>query len=204
MSNITVTTENTNIEEVIKVVEMAAADGGLDHKSTLRLTLLAEELAGILRGIAGDVSADFKVERKDNKYELTLSSDVEMNKPMREQFISASTTGKNSITKGFMGKIKEMIAVALLPDEYGYSLLSGLSLGLMTMSSPSGMSADMSPESLKWSMAQYREALKQKSEDQDVYVTWDELEKSIVGSLADDVRVSVEGSNVRIVIEKSF
>ena len=45
MGNITVTTENTNIEEVIKVVEMAAADGGLDHKSTLRLTLLAEELA---------------------------------------------------------------------------------------------------------------------------------------------------------------
>ena len=36
------------------------------------------------------------------------------------------------------------------------------------------------------------------------YNTWDELEKSIIANLADDVRVSVSGNNVELIIEKAI
>ena len=205
-AKVILTTEDPNLNEVLSITEAIGTEGQLDHKQNLRLRLLAEELVGMLRGIAGDVSAVYKLERLGKKYLLSLTSDVTMTRSMREQLIFASKTGKNSVALGFMGKIKEMIAVALLPDDEDISPIEGLSLGLMGMSSPGGaVETGALPNVSQWSMDSYKEALNSESiSKEESREAWDELERSITASIADDVRVSVTGSHVEIVIEKDF
>jgi hypothetical protein len=50
----------------------------------------------------------------------------------------------------------------------------------------------------QWTLNRYRDAERNNSEP------WDELEKSIIANLADDVVVSVKGNNVEIAIIKKF
>ena len=54
-------------------------------------------------------------------------------------------------------------------------------------------------------MEAYKEALeKRKETEEEAKEAWDELEKSIVANLADEVKVAVRGDNVELVIDKSF
>ena len=54
-------------------------------------------------------------------------------------------------------------------------------------------------------MQQYRNYLEQEKDDgEDVDALLDELEKSIVANIADDVRVSVRENNIEMVIRKNF
>ena len=56
-----------------------------------------------------------------------------------------------------------------------------------------------------WSLERYRAAMeKEKEQSPVVKEAWDELEKSIVASIADDVRVSVSGKKVELIIEKQL
>ncbi|MBE6103000.1 MAG: hypothetical protein E7200_13100 [Selenomonas ruminantium] len=58
-----------------------------------------------------------------------------------------------------------------------------------------------------WSLQQYRkdmEELKQEEADSDLTERLEELERSIVANIADDVQVSVEGDNIEMVIRKNF
>ena len=49
-----------------------------------------------------------------------------------------------------------------------------------------------------WTLSRYKDAQRDNEEP------WDELEKSIIANLADDVTVAVKGNNVEIVITKDF
>ena len=49
-----------------------------------------------------------------------------------------------------------------------------------------------------WTLSRYKDSQKNSEEP------WDELEKSIIANLADDVIVSVKGNKVEIVIVKTF
>ncbi len=203
---IRVSSLGSGIEEALAATEKLGAEGGLNEKQALHLRLLAEELFGMLRSIAGNVEAVFQLDREDQKYTFHLTSDVDMTKEMREQLISISSEGKNESTKGFMGKIREMIAVALLPDEKGTSYLSDLSLGLMSLASNSSPSAQQaSADVFRWSMQKYKDSLESEAAGSgEANAAWDELEKSIVASIADEVSVCVSGSNVVICIFKAF
>jgi hypothetical protein len=118
-----------------------------------------------------------------------------MNKEVRELLLSTATSGKNSAAKGFMGKLREMIASVMIPSAQGPSVLSGLSLGMMSSGSPVGENAGMS--SYIWSLNNYKEKIEESEEAED-------LERSIVASLADEVLVSIVGSKVQIDIIKAF
>ena len=184
------------------MTEKLGSENALERKQVLHLRLLAEELFGTLRSIAGEVEGEYWIEREGKSYTLHLRSDVELTRETREALIAVSSSGGNAAVKGFTGKIREMIAVALLPKDSGVSLLSGLSLGLMSMAGPS---AQGSSDSLRWSMKQYKTAVDSKrSGSADAEETWDELEKSIVASIADEVSVCVKGSDVEISIYNSF
>ena len=52
--------------------------------------------------------------------------------------------------------------------------------------------------STSWSLNKYKDAQKEKEEP------WDEIEKSIIANIADNVKVSVKGKVVEIVITKDF
>ena len=52
-----------------------------------------------------------------------------------------------------------------------------------------------------WSLKQYQNCVKEDASEKD---KWDELEKSILVKLADDVIVGVRGKTVDIIIKKRF
>ena len=51
-----------------------------------------------------------------------------------------------------------------------------------------------------WSLEQYRSSLRGQAKGED----WDELEKSVIASVADDVIVGVKGKQADIIIVKRF
>ena len=195
---ITVTSQGIGINDALTMTEQSAKEQGLEKKPMLHLRLLAEELFGMLRSIVGEVEADFWIEAEDKRFELHMNSNMDLTREMRQQLLSASTSGANAAAKGVMGKIRDMIATALLPREAGPSMLS---FGLMAMGSPGGYRAG----NYVWSMKDYKEGVAQKEPgDSEAAAAWDELEKSIVANIADDVIVGIKGSDVSLTVYKSF
>ena len=122
-----------------------------------------------------------------------------LTREMREQLLSVSTSGKNEAAKGFMGKIREMIFTQMLPSS-GIKA-SSFRDGGRTSSSDLYTYNDI----CEWSMNQYKSDVSiRRFGDTDAEEAWDELEKSIVARLADDVKVSMNGISVEITIYKSF
>ena len=203
ISGIKVTTRGEGMEEALAATEKLGLDSGLSHKENLRLRLLAEELIGLLRGISGDVEADYQARQEGKKFVLSLNADVRMTQDMRKQLLAASSSGKNSAARGFMGRLREMVAAVLLPDNGDSDEVSGLALGLMSLGGPARYTAGVN--AYAWSMSKYMSEVRSSREtDEDAADAWDELEKSIVANLADEVSVKIVGSAVEISIAKAF
>ena len=196
---ITVTSEGQGIQEALALTERVGGEAGLDRKSNLRLRLLAEEMFGMLRGIAGGVEASYWLETEGKSFELKMQADVKMTIEMREQFLAASSSGKNEAARGFMGRIRVMIGSFLLSakEALPYAMIN--SAAAMPMGGYAGES------SAAWSMSLYRDEVRRHSgESAEAEEAWDELEKSIVANIADDVKVGVRGNSVELTVCKTF
>lgn len=179
------------------ITEGIGTDYGLDKKQVLQIRLLAEELLGMIRSLAGEVEASYWLENAEKRFDLHLKAEVPLTEDMRKQFLSISSTGENAAAKSFMGKIREMIATAIFATQVSDSeIFSGLSMGLTSMASPTAMGAGSG--TYLWSLDKYKEEAKKDEE------AWDELEKSIVAKLADEVSVKIVGANVEIIVSKEF
>ena len=82
----------------------------------------------------------------------------------------------------------------------------GISLGLINTDNVMGYQSNV--DAYMWSMQQYKESLDELDDPDDAEINtgeaWDELEKSIVAQIADEVKVRVVGSDVEIIIFKDF
>lgn len=195
----------TSFDDCVRAFEATEKQGeesGLSAKQKLRLRLLAEELIGFIRSLTGDVDALYWIDRQGSTFILHLKADdIIMNREVREELLSAATSGKNAAAKGFMGKLRDMVASVMTPSAQVPSVLSGLSLGMMSTSSPVGENAGMS--SYIWSLKNYKEKL-DGNEDPELEEETEDLERSIVANLADEVLVSIVGSKVQVDITKAF
>ena len=194
---ITVTSDGQGIIEALSMTERFGQEQKLEKKPVLHLRLLAEELFGMLRSIAGDVEASYWIDANGKSFELHMQSDVDMNLEMRDKLLSTSSSGKNEAAKSFMGKIRDMIGEMLLStqDQATYPMYN--TTYMYPMDDPFG--------DYIWSMNYYIEELQKKAENSgDASGAWDELEKSIVASIADDIKVKIKGKNVEIILYKAF
>lgn len=194
-----VNSQELGMKDALAMTEGLGMEQELDVKQLRRLRLLAEELFGMLRSISGVLEADYWLEYEGKSFEIHLKSNVELNDDMRKAFLAVSSSGENAAAKGFMGRLKVLIAEALFAngDASDSMLLSGLSMGLMSMASPSVSGRSMS---YVWSLRKYEDEAKKEPESE----AWDELEKSIVANIADDVSVKIVGTNVEIIVNKAF
>ena len=135
-----VTSRGEGMPEALAATEKLGAARGLGRKENLRLRLLAEELFGMVRGIVGDVEARYTVGQEGESFVLRLAFEPELTRETRRQLIAVSTQGGNAAAKGFMGKLRDMIAAALLPGGSG-PLPVSLSMGLMGVAGNSGPAA---------------------------------------------------------------
>jgi hypothetical protein len=192
----------TGIEDcqrALLATEKQGEESGLSVKQNLRLRLLAEELIGMIRNLSGYIDALYWIERQGSTFSLNLKADVIMNKEVREMLIATATSGKNSAAKGFMGKLREMVAGIMIPSAQGPSVLSTLSLGMMN---GSPISEDAGMSSYIWSLKNYKEKIGEN--EADLAEEMEDLERSIVANLADEVIVKIVGSKVEVDIIKAF
>ena len=74
-------------DKAIREVKKVADYEGLEHKESMQLQLLAEEMLGLLKSVAGDVKASFWIEAGQGSFCLYLSTKTEMDMEKREQFL---------------------------------------------------------------------------------------------------------------------
>ncbi|MBQ6807405.1 MAG: hypothetical protein IJO97_08250 [Lachnospiraceae bacterium] len=185
------TGENPDMAGVLKEVELVAAHNKLSSKEAIQLRLLAEEMIGMQRGILGFAKGEFYIENKDKTYQLCLHADINVDTETRERFLNLSANSKNSAYRGFMGKVR-LIADTLLNDSGADDFCQHESYG---GSIYFGQSAEYDKV---WEFSQYKEEVEQDSKE------WDEMEKSIVANLADDVIIGTRKNYIDIVVVKKF
>ena len=207
-SVIKINNENKNMNEILTVAQNSSAYIGLDTKKSLRLRLLAEELVGMLKELSGNYDGEFWIEEEDKKFELITHIYVneEMDNKTKRGFIDISSDKKNAAAKGIMGKIRDVVENMIYAENADFSSANSMADILLAeekqCESTDKTNVDNIVDGLmldnSWSLNQYKK--KQKGNEE----PWDEIEKSIIANLADDVVVSVKGRNIEIVITKDF
>ena len=207
---IKVASDGSGREEALREAEKFAQYVGLSPKEGLRLRLLTEETLGMVSAITEQFDADFWIESTEERCcRLHLTAKTDMNYAKKKELVSVSTSGRNEAAKGFMGKIRELFENAVYSSDAEFErLASDPETGPMLMATMEMYESDLTAgDSLfyLWSLERYRAAMEEEKEQSPVVKeAWDELEKSIVASIADDVRVSVSGKKVELIIEKQL
>ena len=182
---ITVSSRGKQMEKALEQADKVAAYKGLSAKDALHLRLLTEEMMGLMRSITGEKEGTFWIEDQDGEYQLHLKVRAMLTSEEREQLLAVSSSGKNESAKGLMGRLRDFFDWGSDADLSAYS--SPLLL-------PDAFEQSSSPMlDWEWSMSRYERALSSQMEqgDQAVKEAWDELEKSVVSHVADDVKVAI-------------
>ncbi|MBQ7543942.1 MAG: hypothetical protein IJT02_03265 [Synergistaceae bacterium] len=185
--------------EALELTERIAGSIGLTGKEALRLRLLAEEMLNMVQSIAGSFSAEFWIEHEGKDCTLHLSAKSELDYAKRRELLSVSTSGRNTARLGIMEKIRCIFEAGLYGMEEGFALQSEYGPGIAEYGMLS-LDAGMSRAMYAWSMQKYKEDVKAE-EDSDA---WDELEKSIIANIADEVSVGVRRDGVELTVRKNY
>ena len=204
-SVITLTNLGADMEDALHITEQLALFRGLDYRAALQLRLLAEELFSILRNIAGDLTASYWIVVQDTLYELHMRTQMNMTQEIREHLLDISTKRENEAARGFMGRLMDKIFMRYLLTADNLNDNPDLKRADPEdpVSDPEAGSGAEFTEA--WIMSEYRSDIdSRRNQSAEAEKQWDELEKSIVARLADEVKVSMRGVNVEITIIKSF
>ena len=182
-----------DLAAILKESERVAEYNGLTHKQSLQLRLLCEELDGMLPNIIDDFDGELWIEYEEGVCKVNVSVEIpELNTAKKEELIAVSKNKKNAAAVGIVGRIRNAIENFFLSEEAQVSM--GVSSGSMYL-----FNGYMDYAHL-WSLQQYRTTVKKEENTEE----WDELEKSVIASVADDVIVGVKGKKADIVIVKKF
>ena len=104
-------------QNILREVDKTAVYNGLDKKSALRLRLLAEEFIRMLPNLSCMYKGEFWVETEGNAYALHAKYETEgRTRAGDEALLSVSSTGKNAMAAGVVGKIRAFIDRMTLPE----------------------------------------------------------------------------------------
>ena len=175
--------------------ERVAAYNGLTHKQSLKLRLLCEEIDGMLPNIIDDFEGNLWIDFEDGVCKVNVSIKIpEFNATKKDDLIAISKDKKNAAAVGIVGKIRNAIESFFLDGSSASAYVPSASFHSSTSFS------EGVDYSFLWSLEQYRSLLKPEEQKEE----WDELEKSVIASVADDVIVGIKGNQADIVIVKNF
>lgn len=180
--------QNSHIKEILEEAEKVGVYNGLQGKDVLHLRLLTEEVCCMIDSLVQFFEGGFWIENKGSHYSLCLSLNAdEMSKELKDELIAASSTGKNASARGLVGKIRDVVQnYAMWHDD----------------NTVNNYRYVRDQESTSYSSAWYLSDLKEESGEG--HAMWDDLGKSILAKLADDVVVGVRGTKIEVVVKKEF
>ena len=185
-----------DLDAILRESERVAQYNGLNHKQTLQLRLLCEEIDGMLPNIIDSFDGELWIDFEDGVCKVNVSIQIpEFNTEKKEALIGIARNKKNAAAVGIVGKIRNAIENFFLNEEitdafYAAPTLHHFSPGFI----------DGVDYSYLWSLTQYKSAVQNEKQAE----AWDELEKSVLAAAADDVIVGVKGNRAEIVIMKKF
>ena len=188
---IVISSKGKGIDAALEQAEKTADQMGLSPREALHMRLLVEEMMNLVRSIIGQLEGKFWIETEDKAYRLYLQMASLLDGEQRKQLISASTSGKNEAHRGIMGKIRAFFEPMPIEDTPSY--LAGTIV------------RGKANDDLTWSLEAYRERLRNgKDASDEAREEWDELEKSVVSHIADNVTVSIRNYDVEMMIYKKL
>ena len=185
-----------DLAAILNESERVAEYNGFTHKQALQLRLLCEEIDGMLPNIIDAFEGSLWIETEDGVCKVHVAIEIpEFNAEKKEDLIGVAKNKKNAAAVGIVGKIRDAVENFLLTEDSTMALAASAS-GLH----PATGYYDGIDYSYLWSLEQYRNSVNKEEEEE----AWDELEKSVIASVADDVIVGVKGKQATIVIVKKF
>ena len=185
-----------DLEAILKESERVAEYNGLDHKQSLQLRLLCEEIDGMLPNIIDDFDGELWIDFEDGVCKVNLSVKItDFNAEKKEELIGIAKNKKNSAAVGIVGKIRDSIENFFLDE----TKMQALAFSTGTLGAEGGYYGGLD-YTYFWRLEEYRSTVKKEEQAE----AWDELEKSVIASVADDVIVGVKGKQANIIIVKKF
>ncbi len=163
---------------------------GLSPKDSGCLRLLTEEMFSMCRELLDADVLDFEVKHDEGRYILRTATKTRVKEEAREQFLSISSSGKNTANqgiKGILGAVLEMLSFEGAPEFYSSTWTYG-------MYTPDG------GYSCIWALSRYMESAPKEK----VKSEWDGMEKSIIANFADDVSIGVRSGKLEMTVTKTF
>ena len=180
---------------ILKESERVAEYNGLTHKQALQLRLICEELDGMLPNIVDDFSGDVWIEYEEGTCKVIASIRIpDITVAKKEDLIDVAKNKKNASAVGIVGKIRDAVENFFIMD----SAMSNFDTYTGSFRLSTGYSEGVDYNYL-WSLATYRDTVTVEETE-----AWDELEKSVIASVADDVVVGIKGKKAEIIITKKF
>lgn len=180
---------NNEINEILREFAEKAGITGRDFR---HMNLLTEETLGMAGQMLKDFDGEIWLSTAPGGYEIILEADVRAN--------GDGSSAPQGSPAGFMAKVAEMLncsyvfdSISEMPENLAATLPDYLSYGIRE-------SGNAPVWAGKWSLSAYRHNLRNRPGSG---VNLDELEKSIVASLADEVTIGIHGHRVRLVISRS-
>lgn len=184
-----------DLSAILNESERVAEYVGLDRKQSSQLRLLCEEIDGMLPNIIDDFEGSFWIEYLDCECKINVSIVIpELNANEKKELIGIANDKKNAATVGIIGKIRNAIENFFLSEEPSVAWDTS-----SIMLHPATGYSEGVDYSYLWTLKQYRDTVTTEQSD-----TWDELEKSVISSLADNVIVGVRGNRADIIVVKKF
>ena len=181
--------------DAYEIMKEFADRNGISGKGSYHLGLLTEEALGMANQILHVYDGELWVESTATGYEIILEAAVH-EKDGGKAVPTASP-------EGFMAKIAEMMncsymfeSITDMPEELEGMLPDYMSYGMQEEKGAHVWAG-------RWSLSAYRNNLRNRQEENPkAEPALDELEKSIVAHLADDVTIGIHGHRIRLVISK--
>ena len=185
-----------DLDAILKECQKVAVYNELSHKQGLQLRLLCEELDGMLPNIIQEFDGDLWIEFTDGVCKVKLSIEFEkFTSEKKEKLVAIAKDKKNAAAVGIVGKIRSAIEHYFLDEEVQQAY--AMSTSAMHLEAVYFESVDYS---YFWSLEGYKNTVQKEEQNED----WDELEKSVLASVADDVIVGVKGTRADITVIKKF
>ena len=176
----------------------------LDKRDMLRLDLLVEETLGMIKAMLDDFYGQLWFVADGRVCEIHFEATANMDADKRRELVSVSSTGRNAASGGFMKKLGEMMSdmingIGRTMDAYGEETIRYGIVHTPDMMTPS---VELVPV---WTLKTYKSDLDlARDADSAAEEALEDLEKSIVARLADDVVVGVRGDRIDLIIKKAF
>ena len=184
---------NNDAQQIMKGF---AEKNGITGKDYCHLGLLTEETLGMASQILNVYDGELWVEDTATGYEIILEAAVHEN--------DGGKAAPAASPEGFMTKIAEMLNCSYMFENITEmpEALAGMLPDYMSYGIREGKEAHAWAG--RWSLSAYRDNIrKQQEENPEAKPALDELEKSIVAHLADEVTIGIHGHRIRLVISKA-